>query len=106
MKFFLLAVFLIFAILGLADFLHFIVLRFMSDGERALTYSVLILRKGDPEKQLCFAAEQMKWNGRFYADGVIALGDFLEENERNSCVETAKKYNIIFCSAEELKKYV
>ena len=105
MKYILFAIFLILAMLGLAEFLHGLVLLFTAPKKSGLTYSVLVLDNQNPEAQISFAAEQRAWMGCSYADHIIALDTGLDEENRMRCREAAKQRHMIFCNTEELKAY-
>ena len=105
MKYILFAVLLILAMLGLAEFLHGLVLFLTAPKKSGVTYAVLALSEQDPETQISFAAEQRAWMGSSYADGIIALDLGLSEEKRKRSMDAAKRHHVIFCDAEELKSY-
>lgn len=89
-------------ILGLADIIHAIRLCVFSPKNKAITYLVIYLKADDPESQLKYVGEQYLWQGRRLADNVIAVNTALSEDASESCEKIAEKYNIIFCSSDEL----
>lgn len=105
MKYILFSVLLILAMLGLAEFLHGLVLLFTAPKKSGVTYSVLALNDENPEAQIGFAAEQRAWMGCSYADHIIALDVGLSEENRARCRDAARRHRMIFCNAEELKTY-
>ena len=76
-----------FSMLGLAEFLHGLKAKILSPGKKGVTYAVIFLNGDDPAGQIAFAAEQRIW---------------LEENDDALCRETAVKYGVIYCRADEL----
>ena len=105
MKYILFSIVLILAMLGLAEFLHGLVLLFTAPKKSGVTYSVLALNDQNPEAQISFAAEQRAWMGCSYADQIIALDTGLNEENRARCRDAAKRHHMIFCNTEELKAY-
>ena len=91
-----------FSMLGLAEFLHGLKAKILSPGKKGVTYAVIFLNGDDPAGQIAFAAEQRIWLGNGYADHIIAVNSGLEENDYALCRETAVKYGVIYCRADEL----
>ena len=106
MKVTLLLMLLIFAMLGLAEFLHGIRLRLRAPKTRAATYSVLVLGGTCPEQQLAYAVEQHRWLGCAYADRIVALDDALTAEQRSRCSRLAGCEQVILCGKKEWDQFL
>lgn len=89
-------------ILGLSEVIRMLRLYIYLPKKKALSYLVISLSPNDAESQLRFVGEQYLWQGKRLADNVIAVNDMLEGDLKENCRKIAQKYNIIFCSGNEL----
>ena len=103
--FILLTLAVILCILGLAEVIHAIKLYIFSPKKKALTYQVIYLSSQDAENQLRYIGEKYRWQGRRFADNVIAVNNAVNIEDFKLCAEIAEKYNIIYCSAGQLSDW-
>lgn len=101
LKYILIALCLIFALFGLSEFLHLLKLKFIS-GNKAATYSLLLLSDNMPDRQIAYAGEQRLWHGNAYADHIIAVNAGISDKDNKLCRDTANKYGIDYCTADKL----
>lgn len=99
----LLAVGIVFAVFGLAEFLHGLSLYFISPKKRSVTYSLVFLSGESPEIQLETAVKQYAWLGKRYADYLLAVDTGLSEYNSEVCRVIAEDVGAIYCTAEALK---
>ena len=88
LKYILIALCLIFALFGLSEFLHLLKLKFIS-GNKAATYSLLLLSDNMPDRQIAYAGEQRLWHGNAYADHIIAVNAGISDKDDRLCRDTA-----------------
>lgn len=101
-KYILFAIMLCLAMLGLAEFLHGLKIRFTEPSKRAVTYSVVFLSGDNPERQIILAAEQRLWLGGAYCDYIIAVNTADKDDNDAACRYIAEKYGIDYCTPKEL----
>lgn len=101
-KYILFAIMLCLAMLGLAEFLHGLKIRFTAPSKRAVTYSLVFLSGDNPERQILSAAEQRLWLGEAYCDHIIAVNTGLNDDSDRACRYIAEKYGIDYCTPDEL----
>lgn len=101
-EFIILALTALLCILGLAEVIHAIRLYIFSPRKKPLSYMVIYLNADDPESQLKYVGEQYLWQGSRFADNVIAINTALSGEVLETCEKISAKYNIIYCSSEEL----
>ncbi len=106
MKYVLLLVLLIFAMMGLAEFMHGLKLKLHVPKGRAATYSVLVLGGACPEQQIAYAAEQQRWLGHAYADRVVALDDALTGEQRSRCSAIAEREQVVLCGKKDWEQFL
>lgn len=75
----------VFASLGICDFIHTIKTAFLFPKVKVNSYSVLFLKSGHAVSQLRFFAAKLRWYGSEYCDRIIALTDDLDDIEAASC---------------------
>ena len=105
-KYIAVALILCLSVLGLAELLHGINLRFISPRKNAVTYTVAFLTDEDAEQQLIFAIQQQKWLGNVYSDYIVAVNNGLNEKSDKACRYIAEKYGAFYLDLYELKKKV
>lgn len=91
--------------LGLAEVIHAVKLYIFSPVKKALSYYVVYLGSDNPESQLRYLGEKYLWQGKRFADNVIAVNSAVGQESFKNCAEIAEKYNIIYCSAEQLSEW-
>lgn len=102
MKIFLFFVILIFAILGLSEFLHILMLLFISQKRKMYTQLYIELHEDTALKQIAFVGEQLLWLGSKYAENIVAVGDGLTKETLFECQRLSEKYGIeILCERKE-----
>ncbi len=94
MKFLLFFVTVIFALLGISEFLHILKIRLILPKGKTNTRLFINLKEETALKQITFVGEQYIWLGRKYADAVFAVGSDLSEETFIECEVIAKKYGI------------
>ncbi len=104
-EFILLLLFLIPAMLGIAEILHIFKLYVLKPREPMISYKVVVLTDGTALAQLRFVAEQYIWSGKS-GDDVIIVNSLLNEENFKECKKIAQNNNFIYCSADELGKYL
>lgn len=100
----LLAIGIVFAVFGLAEFLHGLSLCFISPKKRAVTYSLVFLSGENPEVQLEAAVKQFSWLGKRYADFLIAVDTGISEHDAEVCRLIADEIGAVYCTAGAFKK--
>lgn len=102
----LLSIAVILLILGFAEVLHNIKLLILSPKHKTLEYALVILSSDTPQLQIKYIAEKCRWQGEKYAKGVFAVNSFVNKDDFEVCKRLSDKYNINFCSAEEVCDYI
>ena len=87
----------VFASLGLCDFLHTLKTMFLFPGIKAESYCIVFLKPEHAACQLRFLAFKLRWYGSEFADGIIAVTDELSERERALCEKYCYGANIRLC---------
>lgn len=77
---------------------------FYYPGIRIKNYSVIVLKNKYAIKQLNFLYKKFSWYGNEFANGIIAITDFLDTNEIDKCNEFILNKNIILCDSKSLYK--
>ncbi len=96
MKWFLMIVGLLLAMIGLTELIHDFKMYWLTPhGIRRNVSVVCINDEEDAVRQLQYAGEQMNWIGISYR--IAAYGDALSEEKRNECRRIARQYDMIFC---------
>ncbi len=101
MQIILMLITLFFAVIGLAEIIHFIRMRFLKPLGKTNLFSVLYLDGDNAEDQLRYAGEQMNWDG---AHGRIATYDQLSKQQESVCRQIARQYDIVLCPIDWLNK--
>lgn len=94
-------IFLIPAMLGLAEIIHIFKTR-IRYSEASNSYMLVYLCGENPVEKLNYALEQYFWLGRRYVGNIIAVATDLSEENYNTCRNIALKHEIIFCNENEL----
>lgn len=102
LKIFLAFVFLIPAMLGVAEILHKLKIIILAPKRADVSYNVIFLNNSEPVEQLSNAIYQSNWHGREYYGVLVAVNDFLNEENFVLCKELAQKNGVVFCSLKEL----
>ncbi len=98
MKFLLFFIVLVFALLGLSEFLHILKLKTILPKGNPNVRVVVTLSEETAIKQLEFVCEQYLWLGVKYADEIIALAYDLSDETCFECEKFAKLNDIkIYC---------
>ncbi len=84
-KSFLIAITVVFAVLGLAEFLHFLRLLICGPKHRTKSVLVIFLKRGSAVNQLDFVVSQQRWLGGLFADKIVAFYNDLSDDEFKSC---------------------
>ena len=90
-------------VLGLCEIIYMIRMLVSYPGFRVKNYNIIVLKSTYALKQLYYLSQKISWFGDSYALGIIALTDYLNEDEINQCIKFASGKNILFYSLNELK---
>lgn len=94
------AVVIVFACMGLSEFLHLLWMKIISPKTKAKTFYVVRLKSGEAKEQLNFSGMQTHWLGRSYSEYRIAsYGEEFSAEEKSECKALAERYDIICCPA-------
>ena len=97
-------IFLIPAVLGVAEILHAVKLAVLSGKKHSSGVLVIVPDSELFYEQLMSAAEIFKWHGKRYAERIIVL-DVLENGKsRDECILLAEKLGIEVCKTLDLPK--
>ena len=88
------------AILGLAEIIHSSKMWFLNPRTKGKRIMVLIPDANDFEKQILSAYEQLKWQGKKFANKILVV-DCLPQN-REECKRITEKLGIELCELSEL----
>ncbi|MBO7519737.1 MAG: hypothetical protein J6T73_03065 [Clostridia bacterium] len=94
---FLLTLAVIFASLGICDFLHTLKTALLFPGIRTKNYCVVFLKAEYAVCQLRFFSAKLRWYGDEFADGIIAVTDELNKSEIALCEKYCYGANIRLC---------
>ena len=95
-----LIIFLLLAILGLAEVMHTIRLKIAYNYEEKENYVLIVLKPHTAEQQLRYIAEQSRWQGRKQVKSIIAV--YNSGKPSDYCKQIAKEHNIVICTPREL----
>ena len=99
-----LSVAVIFAALGICDFLHTVKSAFLFPGVKTESVCIVFLREEYALCQLRFFAAKLRWYGSEYCDKIIAVTDGLSETAASSCERFCYGANIYLCRFGELSE--
>ncbi len=92
----LLFVVIVFSILGICEFLHFLKCILIFPKRRMHSTLVVMLCEETAISQITFAGEQHKWLGTKLADRVIIVAENLKQDTLSECENLAARYNFKF----------
>jgi len=93
---------LIFAVLGLTDFIHFIVRKMLIERKETKNAKIVILKENTATCTLRFYLFENNWYGKTYSDKIIAITDGLSNETIDKCFETVAGSGIILIPKELL----
>ena len=96
--------FLVPAMLGLAEIIHFAKVYIMLPRRRASKYLLVFLNDQNTLRQLWCLLEEYKWSGKKYAEKIIAVNMGLDEEDYNKALRVNNKDYLILCRFDELQK--
>ncbi len=94
------------AIYGVAELIHLIRSHFIAPKTLAPKYLIICLGENSPYEQLAIIAEELFWQGKKYAQNIIAVDCGISRDEYLNCREFCDKNNFIFCNSKELLGYL
>ncbi len=100
----LLMLLIVFAVMGLCEFICGLRIAFFYPGRRFKSYSILYLSEGLAVQELRYIWEKYRCHGEEYSHGILAISDGLDDKEIISCYDFAADKKIIICSSLEIKK--
>lgn len=92
----------VFASLGICDFIHTLKTIFLFPEVRVNSYSVLFLKSGHAVSQLRFFAAKLRWYGSEYCDRIIAVTNDLDDVEAAACERFCYGSNICLGRLEDI----
>lgn len=92
------ALIIVFAILGISDFIFFLKLSFWSPKKSNCDYILITLDKYDYKLQIYSALQKKNWYGDAYCNSIIAVTKNLNENEIEELKKSYRSNDIIFCN--------
>ena len=98
--------FLIPAMLGLAELLHIFKMYILKPTKPVICYKIIILTNDNPLSQVIYETEKYSWHGKTGGASLIFIGSLLDDENLTECRIAAESKGFIFCMAEELKKYL
>ena len=102
----LLILFLIPAMLGLAEILHILKLYILKPEKPIISYKVVILTNTSPLEHMKYVIEQYLWQKEKNSAKLIFINSLLSEDNFNNCKALAESYDLGFCSREEINDYL
>ena len=96
----------IFAALGICDFIHTLRSGIMFPDIKTKKYCVLFLKSGHAVSQLRYFAFKIRWYGSEFCDGLIAVSDDLLETEYAACERFCYGLNIRLCRFENMDSVI
>lgn len=91
-------------VIGLCDFFYLIRSLFFYPGCMCNNYIVVMLKNKYALRQLNYIWQKIRWHGNAYANGIIAITDFLDFNEIFDCLKYIKGKNIVLCDFDSLSQ--
>ncbi len=98
------AVLFILAILGICEFLYFLRSLFAYPGIRTNNYTIIVLKEKFAIKQLNFLWQKLSWYGNDFSCGIIAITDFIDDDEIILCNDFCVGKNIFLCDLNSLSQ--
>ena len=96
----LLTVAVMFAALGVCEFINFIKTLFLFPGVKTDNCSVIYLKSGHAINQLRFFSAKLRWYGSEYCDKIIAITDDLGDIEAAACEKYCYGSDIRLCRTD------
>lgn len=93
----LLTVAVIFAALGICDFIHTVKAVFLYSGVKTENYCIIFLKRGSAIAQLRFFSYKLRWYGDEFCKRIIAVSDDIDSNEYAACEKFCYGENIYLC---------
>ena len=98
--------FLIPAMLGLAEILHILKLYILKPQNPIISYKVIILTDSTPIEDMKYVIEHYLWLSKKNNSSLIFVNSLLCEENFNACKKMAEYYGFSFCSKDEIKEYL
>ena len=99
----LLIIFLLFAVVGICEFVYILKMMLYFPKIRVRHYSLVILKSGYALRQLSYMWQKIKWHGDSFALGIIAVTDDIDEAEYFDCKKFAEQKNIILSNLASIE---
>lgn len=96
-------VFLVPAMLGMAEMLHLLKVYIISPEKKMKKYLIVFLKDENSVRQLLCLLEEYNWIGKKYAERIIAVNMGLKEEDYKKALNTANKGNMILCEYNEIE---
>lgn len=96
----------VFAVLGLCDFIHTVKSVMLYSGVKTDNYSVLFLKSGYAISQLRYCSYKLRWYGSEFCDRVIAVKDDLTDTELAECEQFCYLSRIYLCNFSEIEAVI
>lgn len=87
---------------GLAEMLHLFKIHIISRKRPPQKCLLIGLKDDEAEFELLRVVEEYRWNGKKYAEKIIAVNYGLGDVAKQRCFEIAKENDILFCDFEEI----
>ena len=101
----LMILFLIPAMLGLAEILHILKLYILKPQNPIIAYKVVILTDDMPLEIMKYVIEQHVWN-KNNSSQLIFVNSLLSQNNFDKCKQFAEEYGIGFCTKDKVEEYL
>ena len=88
--------------LGIAELIHMLKSSIINKKGKIFSYIVVVLENETAVSQLLYQIEKYKWQGNRYAQNIVAINSYLDEENEKLCGEIAKKYGVCLCTFEEI----
>lgn len=98
----LLTVAVVFAVLGICDFIHTVRSFFLFPEIKTESFCVLFLKDGYAQNQLRYFAAKLRWYGNEYCNKIIAVTDDLRDTEIAMCERYCYCSDICLCRLDEI----
>lgn len=101
-KCFLLFCAIVFVVVGICELIYIIRKFATYPGVHTYNYSVVFLKKGFAVNQLKFLWQKFKWQGSEFAETIIAITDYIDDEEIFNCEKLAIGKNILLSDINSL----
>ena len=98
----LLTLLVVFAALGICEFIHTLKSAFLFPGIKSAKYSVILLKHGFSSQQLRYFAYKLRWYGSELCDKIIAVTDNLSDTEIADCEKFCYGSDVYICKFSEI----